>query len=97
MSFSNYGASNNIISLRPKESKEAVFQIKGQRPGGKEILDYFFSYYSTMADTRNNLLGSTRYFNTYVWNYMIISLTPKSLLKTQFLEKNGHSPSEKAI
>ena len=60
----------------------------------KKDLDYFFSKYPLWHTFSNIFLGSTRYFSKYGASSMIISSTPKRLLKTKTLEKKTIVPIE---
>ena len=55
VSFSNYGASNKIISLRPKESNEAVFfQLKASVLVKKRLWT-IFSHITRLRQTPETL------------------------------------------
>ena len=65
-------------------SREPIFSKKKSIVPKKKILAPFFTYYPPWQTSSSFLLGSTRYFGIYCTRYKIISLTPPSLLKTQF-------------
>ena len=84
--FDRYCASYVITLLGPKKSRTNFFKIKAIVPE-KKISANFFSCCPLWQTWSNILLCSTRYFGIYGVSYKIISLTPRSLLKTQVFEK----------
>ena len=94
--FEKYCASYKIISLGPNKSRTNFFKIKAIVPNKKILANSFWCY--PLWQTSNNLLlCSTRFFGIYGVSYKTISLTPKSLLKTQIFEKIGNLSSEEKI
>ena len=92
-SFERYCASYMIISLGPKKSRTKFFKIKAIVPK-KKVLAHFCFILPFMS---NFLLGSTRCFCKYGTSYKVVSLTPKSLLKTQTFGKKSNFPVKKNI
>ena len=94
--FDRYCASYMIVSLGPKKSRTKFFKIKSIVPK-KRLLPFFFWSYPLWQISSKLLLDSTRFYGIYGASYSIISLTQKSLLKTQIFEKKGKFSSEKNI
>ena len=94
--FEKYCASYMIISLWPNKSRTNFFKFKAIVPNKKILANSFWCY--PLWQTSNNfLLCSMRLFGSFGVSYKTISLTPKSLLKTQFFEKKGKLFSEEKI
>ena len=94
--FEKFCASYMITPLGPKKSRTKFFKLKAIVPK-KKILAIFFSCYPLWQTWSNILLCSTRFFSIYGVSYKIISLTPRSLFKTQVFERKGNLSSEEKI
>ena len=63
----------------------------------KKYFGLHFPAIGVWQSSVDELQGSTRFSDNYSGSYNIISLTPKSLLKTQIFENKGSLSSEEQI